>query len=227
MPTDITALVKSIPDNQPSTVTLTHLAGKKEQLSCIFKQASPPSFFLLFPPDSLPEAVDTKRLCAFVSRDMHGDNVSFAAEIIEIPNNRVVELVARKAIRPEDLREYFRVNLRTMVEVFCDPGKDESRELPFELQGETVDISQTGVLTILPDECRVQKPVMIELDLPNPAETVICSGQVIRSKRIRNNRWLTAFHFVNISARTRDIIAKNCFAEQRRQLRENIQTEEY
>ena len=91
--------------------------------------------------------------------------------------------------------------------------------------GETVDISQTGILTILTDECRAKKPVLIiELNLPNPAKIIICSGRVVRSKRLRHNRWLTSFHFDNISANAQDIIAKNCFAEQRRQLRENIQT---
>jgi len=66
--------------------------------------------------------------------------------------------------------------------------------------------------------------MMMEINLPNPAETIICSASMVRIKRIRKNRWLTAFHFENLSARSRDIIAKNCFAEQRRQLRENIRT---
>ena len=158
------------------------------------------------------------------SHDAYGESVTFAAKIIQILNNRVVQLVAQKAIRPEDLREYFRVNIKVQIAVFYDPGKSDGDEHPLKLDGETVDISQTGVLTILSDECNIKKPVMIEIDLPNPAETIICSGSVIRSKRIRKNRWLTAFHFDNISARSREIIAKNCFAEQRRQLRENIQT---
>jgi hypothetical protein len=65
---------------------------------------------------------------------------------------------------------------------------------------------------------------MIEISLPNPAGLIICSGQVIRSERIRKNHWLTAFHFNNIPSDARELITKNCFAEQRRQLRDNIQT---
>jgi hypothetical protein len=224
MPTDITSLVNAIPDRQSTNVTLTDKSGKRTQVSCFFKESSAPSFFLLFPPDTLPRNIDTDRPCAVVSQDMHGETVTFAAKIVEIPSNRVIELIANKSIRPEDLREYFRVNIRAQVEVFYNPERDGENDMPLELNGMTVDISQTGVLTILSGECRIQKPVMIEISLPNPAETIFCSGHVIRSKRIRKNHWLTAFHFDNISSDAREIITKNCFAEQRRQLRDNIQT---
>jgi hypothetical protein len=224
MSSDINTLVNSIPDRQPATVTLTDSGGGRIQVSCTFKESTAPSFFLLFPAGTLPEKIDTDRPGALVSRNAEGKNVTFAAKIVDIPNSRVIELIANKLIRPEDLREYFRVNIKAPVEISYDPQNDNAKEHPLELCGETVDISQTGILTILTDECRVQKPVIIELNLPNPAKIIICSGRVVRSKRIRQNRWLTSFHFDNISANAQDIIAKNCFAEQRRQLRENIQT---
>lgn len=224
MSSDITTLVNSIPDRQPATVILADTGGSRIQVSCTFKESTAPSFFLLFPAGTLPDKIDSDRPCAMVSRNGQGKSVTFAAKIVDIPNSRVIELIANKSIRPEDLREYFRVNIKAPVEVFYDPQNDDGDEEPMELGGETVDISQTGVLTILTDECRIKKPVTIELSLPNPAELVICSGRVVRSKRLRHNRWLTSFHFDNISSSARDIIAKNCFAEQRRQLRENIQT---
>jgi hypothetical protein len=224
MTTDIASIVNAIPDRQPTNVTLTDTSGKRTQVSCVFKESSAPSFFLLFPPNTLPQKIDMDRPCALVSQDMYGETVTFAAKIVEIPNNRVIELIANKSIRPEDLREYFRVNIKAQVAVFYHPERDDEDEKAFELNGETVDISQTGVLTILSDECRIKKPVMIEISLPNPAGLIICSGHVIRSKRIRKNHWLTAFHFDNISSDAREIITKNCFVEQRRQLRENIQT---
>lgn len=224
MSNDIKSIVNAIPDRQPASVTLTDSSGRSMQLTCVFKESEAPSFFLLFPPGAIPEDIDKNWSCMFTSRNASDESVTFHAEIVQFPNNRVIELLAQKAIRPEDLREYFRVNIKAKISVFYDPEKDEVDEQPLELDGETVDISQTGVLTILTDECRIRKPVMIEIDLPNPSDTIICSGCVIRSKRIRKNRWLTAFHFDNISSRSREIIAKNCFAEQRRQLRENIQT---
>ena len=194
------------------------------QVDCQFKVSTPPSFFLLFPPGVIPGNIQKDWRCVLVTKDTNGEPTTFSAKIIELLNNRVIELAAQRCIRPEDLREYFRVNIRAQMEVFYDPQKSDVDEQPVELAGETVDISQSGILSILPEECKITKPVSIELNLPNPAETIICSGHVIRTKRIRKNRWLTSFHFNNLSSRARDIIAKNCFSEQRRQLRENVQT---
>ncbi len=224
MSIDIISIVNAIPDRQPASVNLTDPSGSNMQVTCVFKESEAPGFFLLFPPGAMPEHIEKDWRCILSSRNTAGESVTFKAKIIQVQNNRVIELVALKIIRPEDLREYFRVNLKTKVSVFYDPENEDSKEQGFELDGETVDISQTGVLTILPNECRIKKPVMIELNLPNPVEVIICSGYVIRSKRITKSRWLTAFHFDNISSNSREIIAKNCFAEQRRQLRENIQT---
>jgi hypothetical protein len=226
MPNDLITLIDSIPDRQPAQVVLTNTGGKRIQAPGVFKVSTAPSFFLLFPVGTLPEKIDADRPCAMVSRDRRGKTVTFAAKIVDIPSTRVIELIADKSLRPEDLREYFRVNIKAPVEVFYDSQNDDEDEEAAELGGETVDISQTGVLAILTDECRSNKPVIIELKLPNPAELVTCSGRVVRSKRLRHNRWLTSFHFDNISSSAQDIIAKNCFAEQRRQLRENVQTAE-
>jgi len=224
MTADIIAIVNSIPDRQPATVTLTDLDGKRRQIACVFKESDAPSFFLLFAPDTLPSDISKEWRCIFVSKDQDGKAITFSAKIIDITSTRVIELTANKSIRPEDLREYFRVNIKASIEVYYDPEPSDENEQPFELGGETVDISQTGVLTILPEECKQSKRLTLELNLPNPAEIVICSGRVVRAKRIRKNRWLTSFQFDNISPKAKDIIAKNCFSEQRRQLRENIRT---
>lgn len=224
MSSDIISIVNAIPDRQQASITLTDPTGKRIQISCVFKESDSPGFFLLFSPGAIPEDISKDWRCIFISKDEHGDPVSFSAKIVELTNNRVLELVANQSIRPEDLREYFRVTIKAPITVFFDPAGSDPKEQPFEIDGETVDISQTGVLTILSDECKIANPVMLELNLPNPADTVICTGKVIRSKRIRKNRWLTSFHFDNISTKGKDSIAKNCFAEQRRQLRENVQT---
>ncbi len=224
MTSEIIAIVNAIPDRQSVSVTLTNTNGKKLQVACVFKESKAPSFFLLFPSRSLRNDIDINKPCVMISQDACGETVSLVAKIVDIPSNRVMEMIADKSIRPEDLREYFRVNIRARVEVFYDPGEGDDDNQPLEIDGQTVDISQTGVLTILSEECNIKKSVIIEINLPNPVGTVICSGRVIRSERIRKNRWRTAFHFDNISSEARDIIAKNCFAEQRRQLRENIQT---
>lgn len=223
MSIDIIAIVNAIPDSQPVSVTMTDSSGTRRQLDCVFKESEAPSFFLLFAPDIIPEDIQKSWRCVLFSKDTEGEPITFSAKITDLATNRVIELVAQKSIRPEDLREFFRVNLRMPIEIFYEPEDSDGDEQSFEVRGETVDISQTGVLSILSDECKITKPVSIELNLPNPAETIICSGNTVRCKRIKRNRWLTSFHFNDLSSRSRDIIAKNCFAAQRKQLRENIQ----
>jgi len=46
------------------------------------------------------------------------------------------------------------------------------------------------------------------------------SGRIVR---VRKDRWATAFHFDDISAKAVDDITTNCFAEQRKQLREKFE----
>lgn len=220
---EILSLVKSIPDGQAATVTLTDPTGKRQLYECVFKESIAPAFFLVFPHHALPEEVDLTKQCPLVSRDRAENTVSFLAEIETRNKNHLFELIAKKPVRPEDLREYFRVDFRTHIAVrYYSPQNEE--ELEWELNGETVDLSQSGVLAFLPDECKDTHPVEIELSLINPAETILCIGHIVRSKRIRKNRWLTSFHFDEITSRSRDAIAMNCFSEQRRQLREKVQT---
>lgn len=221
---EILPLVKSIPDGQAATVTLTDSTGKRRLHECVFKESIAPAFFLVFPRDEAPQDIDIGNQCPLVSRDREGNAVAFLAEIEAINKNHVVELVAKKAVRPEDLREYFRVDLRTHIVVRFYLQQQGTETLQWQLTGETVDLSQSGVLAFFPDECQDKHPIEIELHLHNPAETIHCIGHIVRMQRLRKNRWLTSFHFDEISTRSRDLIAMNCFAEQRRQLREKVQT---
>lgn len=221
---EILSLVKSIPDGQAATVTLTDSAGKRQLCECVFKESIAPAFFLVFPLDEMPKDIDLAQQCPLVSRDRDDNTVSFLAEIEARTKHHVFELVAKKAVRPEDLREYFRVDLRTYIAVRFYCQENGKNSLKWEMAGETVDLSQSGVLAFFPDECQDKSPVEIELRLTNPAETIHCVGHIVRAQRLRKNRWLTSFHFDEISSRSRDVIAMNCFSEQRRQLREKVQT---
>lgn len=222
---EILSLVRSIPDGQAATVTLTDPAGKRQVYECTFKESMAPAFFLVFAADAIPPEIDHSKQCPLVSRDRSGNTVSFLAEIETRSKTNLLELTARKVVRPEDLREYFRIEIRSPICVrFFLTEEDGNERLEWELDGETVDISQSGVLAFLADECRNTERLEIELSLPNPAEAIFCTGHLVRTKRIRKDRWLTSFHFDHISQRSRDIIAMNCLAEQRRQLRDKVQT---
>lgn len=221
---EILSLVKSIPDGQAATVTLTDLSGQRRLYECVFKESIAPAFFLVFPPEALPKEIDSSRQCPLVSRDRNDNTVSFLAEVETRIKNHVIEFAAKKSVRPEDLREYFRVNFRTHASVRFYSEQNGAKQLEWEMDGETVDISQSGVLAFFPEECGNTHPIEIEILLLNPARTIYCSGHIVRSKRVRKDRWLTSFHFDVISPDTRDAIAMNCLAEQRRQLRDKVQT---
>lgn len=220
----ILQLVRSIPDGQAASITLIDLAGERIHLQGVYKESEAPNFFFLALPGQLPETLDVSRQCPFSSQDRNAEDVSFIADIIEISGNRALELVARKTVRSEDLRQFFRVTLRTRIFIRFFPKNPDSDEQQWEITGETVDISQSGVLTLLPIECPNVTDLDLEIEFTTPRKNVFCTSHVIRSKRLKKGRWLTSFHFDEISAVDRDAIAKNCFAEQRRQLRDKGQT---
>lgn len=221
---DINLLVKTLPDGQPATITLTDALGATVHLPCIYKESEAPSFFLLFLPGVLPEKLDRSQLCPLACQDRNGKDVSLVAEIVALNDRRRVELVAKKSVRPEDIRDYFRVDIRTGIVIRFFPENDNGEQHPWEMEGETIDISQSGILTILPEECRNTKALELEINLTDPVKKIYCTGHVVRSKRLRKNRWQTSFRFDEISSTAKDAIAKNCFTEQRRQLREKVKT---
>ncbi len=221
---ELLQLVKSIPDGQPATITLTNLAGDRILLQGVYKESQAPSFFFLAPPGQLPEALDTSRQCPFSSQDRSASDVAFVADIVKKSGGQSLELVAAKTVRAEELRQFFRVTLRTKMVIRFYPENPGNNPQGWVMSGETVDISQSGVLAVFPEECRNSNGLDLEIRLVNPSKNVFCTGRVVRSKRLKKDRWLTSFHFDKISSTDRDAIAKNCFAEQRRQLRDKGQT---
>jgi len=220
---NIISRVKSISDGKDATITLTDTNGERKTFDCIFKESIAPSFFLLFSSDNLPRNIASDTQFPFTSIDDEGHTVSFSAEFSSAQNSRIIEFTAKKAVNLEDFRDFFRVNITVPINVTHSPIESSSQNDSWSLDGKTVDISQSGVLAFLPEECQDTSSLEIEISLPSPQRIVFCVGHAIRIKRVRKHKWLTALHFDQLSSDDRDIIAMNCLAEQRRQLRENIQ----
>ena len=220
---NIISRVKSIQDGKDATITLTDTNGERKTFDCIFKESIAPSFFLLFSADNLPQNIASDTQCPFTSIDNEGHIVSFSAKFSSTQNNRILEFTAKKAVNLEDFRDFFRVNITVPINVSHTPAESSSQSSSWSLDGKTVDISQSGVLAFLPEECQDTSSLEIEISLPSPQRNIFCVGHTIRIKRVRKHKWLTALHFDQLSSEDRDIIAMNCLAEQRRQLRENIQ----
>lgn len=221
---DLVKLVKLIGDGEAATLTLTDGNNNHHTIHGVHKESVAPCFFFLGPAGSLPENLDSSWRGFFISNDAEGKEVSFLADVVKQNSSRIVEMVARETVRFEDMRRFFRVTLRTPVAIHYigdDPNNDSD---DWHLGGETVDISQSGLLALLPEECRNASGLDIELTLDQPSTTIFCRGHLVRTKRLKRDRWLTSFHFDEISTTDRDTLAKRCFAEQRRQLREKGQT---
>lgn len=221
---DLVKLVKTIDDGEAAILTLTDPVDNHYTLQGVYKESQAPCFFFLAPAGALPENLDTAWRGFFISNDREGKEVSFLVDIVERTNARSLELICRQTVRFEEMRRYFRVTLRTPLIVRFLAENPENCDDDWQLEGETVDISQSGVLAILPEECRTAENLDIELILDQPVKKVFCKGHIVRVKRLKKQRWLTSFHFDEISRPDQDALAKRCFAEQRRQLREKGQT---
>jgi len=221
---EIHTLVQSIPDGREVSAVIVDAAGKEHKYECTFKTSEAPCFFLLFPSGALPADLDTRRKCIVTGLNDNGQLLTLGASIINFANNRLLELEATDTFRPEDLREFFRVDLRVPAIVSFSVSDANAESSFVEHKGETIDISQSGVLIMLTEECKRKESLTIELMLPNPRKNVELTGKMVRKHRVKRDRWLTAFHFENPEECDRDAIAKNCFTAQRRQLRENVQT---
>jgi len=221
---DLAKLVSAIDDGEAAILTLTDADNNHHTLNGVYKESQAPCFFFLAPPGALPADIDRSWRGFFISNDHEGKEVSFLVDIVEQTNTRSVELICRQTVRFEEMRRYFRVTLRTPVIIRFFTENPERSDEDWQLEGETIDISQSGVLAVLPEECRTTENLDIELILDQPAKRVFCKGHVVRAKRFKKQRWLTSFHFDEIASGDRDALAKRCFAEQRRQLREKGQT---
>ncbi|MBU0945813.1 MAG: PilZ domain-containing protein [Proteobacteria bacterium] len=223
MDSSITDIVKRIIDSAGAEIDISTTEGRAIRLRCIYKESLAPNFFLVFPPKHLPSNIDTSRLCPI---SIKGEKVSLTltAKIETINGDRTLELTAKKSVDPATLREYFRVDIKMPITVIYEPGPGEDRSHYWNLQGETLDLSGSGVLAILPAQPKNNHRLKIEITLKYTNISIDCAAHIIRSKRLRRGRYQVAFHFDYVSSKHRDSIISDCLKEQRLQLRERIQT---
>lgn len=213
-----------IDNSQPCAVTFTDTKGKKHLSTGRYVKQIPPQFALEFNYGDLPINIDLKKLCPVsTTPDKSIQTISCTARIVS-HKGMTVEFFGLEPADPAILRQFFRVNIRTGITVLHRPELQGRSDLYWSIEGQTVDISRTGALAILADECPHLSPLVLLLELPDPHITVQCLAHIVRIKRLTRSRWLTAFHFDQVKDTVADAITANCFAEQRRQIRNNIET---
>lgn len=222
MSSSLINLIKKIPDSQAAEINIKLLDGSSVQLTCIYKESNAPHFFLVFPPKQLPTNINTNLSCLVVIKHEE-QTVTFQAGIETTKGDRILELFAQKPIDPTEMRTFYRADLRTTIAASYEPGPEE-RAQAWTFNGETLDLSGGGALAIFPAEFPNKQRILLHINLPSTDKDIHCTAHVIRMTRLRKERWQIALKFDNLSQKESDFIVSCCLNEQRRQLRERIQT---
>lgn len=200
---------------------------EKERVHCFLAKTAPPELTLSFPPGALAiDQVDASRTC-MVMFDFSNQTVSVSADINNIVDPWTLQLVARESITHTQARNYFRVDAVAKVAASSavpEVMADESER--WRLQGDTIDLSGSGLLCSFSEPLAKEKKVKIELALPTQGMEVIQAfGHVVRCRQVEKHLYHIALHFDMIDPESQDKIMACCFELQRRHLRMRVQLE--
>jgi c-di-GMP-binding flagellar brake protein YcgR len=211
---DNAQVVVDIPSNKEDTIRCKALLVKKDS----------PLFELVFLPNAWE--VDDLKIGANCNMviEHKGDTVHIIARLDSIGGPRRLNFIAREPFSPETLRDYFRVSTNLPIEASYIAGPKEVNAQTWKMSGSTIDLSGSGVLALFTEKPASNNRIQLIITLPNEEKPVVCLANVIRTYRLRQKRYQVAFHFENISVKTRDLIVFYCLHEERRQLRENVRT---
>lgn len=220
----INDILDKLNDNTSTVVDLPGNGDECFRSNALLIKKDNPHLELLFPPDSW-HARDLKlgSDCTLVV-EHNGRTINLVARLDSVVNDRRLSFTAREPLSPEALRDYFRVSISTPIEASYVAGLKEINAQSWKLTGTTLDMSGSGVLALFPEKPRSNNRIQLVITVSPEEAPIICLAHVVRSYRVRKNRYQVAFHFENIPPRTRDQIVSCCLQEQRRQLRENVET---
>jgi hypothetical protein len=217
-----TDLLDRIPDSKPVRIFIPlQNSLERYRMQGVYQKTNPPRFNLLFKAGSLPvESIDLQKPC-IVSVDLGGPSISLEAMISEVVNQQQLDMIVRKSISHEQMREFFRVDANASVisrsfhpEFFGGAGK------PWSMPGKTIDISGSGILASFSEPPPMDSQTHLEITLPTPnPETISVIAHPVRKQKISDNHYAVAYHFDDITPEDRDKIIGCCLLIQRRLLR--------
>lgn len=195
------------------------------RLNAAFQKDEGLEFELFFPPDSWNiEELQLGLNCQLTVKHKGGD-VNLIAELDKVVSDRRLSFIAREPIKPEALREFFRVTTNVPIEIGYAPGPKEVKTKAWKMVGTTVDLSGSGVLGLFAGKPPSENRINISIEDPASETKILCTGDVVRTYRMRKKRFQVAMHFNAVDQVTRDRLIAFCLQEQRKQLREKIQVE--
>jgi hypothetical protein len=214
--------LSKIPDGKPVRVFLPlRNIEERYRAQAVYQQSAAPVFSLIFPPGTVPvEDININKPC-IINIDMGGPSLSLEAQISEITSEQHLVMTALQAMSHEQLREFFRVDAVTSVIGRAFPSKTmATSDTDMTMEGETIDISGSGILATFPQKPPEVKHIRLEITLPTDIpETVTALARPIRTVKTVDNKYDVAFHFDDITNEDRDKIIGCCLEIQRRLLR--------
>ena len=215
-------ILRKLADNAPTIVDLPGIHDETIRGKALLVKKESPCLELVFPPRSW-NAADLKiGADCNLAVDHNGLTVNLIARLDSVVRDRRLSFTAREPVAPEVLRDFFRVSINTAIEASYIAGPKETKIDTWRMIGTTLDLSGSGVLAIFSGKPPSTQRIQLVITVPEEDNPIVCLANVVRSYRIRKNRFQVAFHFINITSKTRDMIMACCMQEQRRQLRENV-----
>jgi hypothetical protein len=219
-------ILKNIPKGKPVRIFLP-LLNRPDSVRAqgLYQESAPPKFSLIFQPGMLPvEEIDMQRPC-IISIDMGGPTISLEAMIEQVVDRQTLQMVVRKGISHDQMREFFRVDAVTRVisksfhtELFSDTNA------PWSSEGQTIDISGSGILAIFDEKPQADHQVKLEIIIPTvEPDTIKVLAHQVRVQQLHDGRYEVAYHFDDITTEDRDKIIGCCLVIQRKMLRLKVQ----
>ena len=207
--------------NESSPVVVDIASTKEETIRCkaLLIKKDPPLLELVFPPNSWE--IDDLKIggnCHMVI-EHNGETVNLIAQLDSVVGPRRLHFTAREPIAPESLRDYFRVSTNLPIEASYIAGPQEVNAQTWKMTGTTIDLSGSGVLAMFPGKPPSNNRIQLIITVPHEDAPIVSLANVIKSYRLRQNKYQVAFHFESINSDTQDKIIACCFELQRRNLR--------
>lgn len=217
-------ILNKLNDQANATVDLPGRNGDNYRCKALLIKKDLPEIELVFPPHSWEEDNLLFDDDCHIAFEIDKQPVNLIAKLQSALGERRLRCIAREPVAPEALREYFRVATNITIEASYVAGIKEVKNKTWKMIGTTIDLSGSGTLAVFAEKPASTHNIQLVMTLPEDESTLVCLAEVVRTYRIRKNRYQVAFHFTVISTKTRDQIISLCLREQRRQLRDNVET---
>jgi hypothetical protein len=222
-------IIENIPDAKPVRIFIPlQNTLERYRIQGVYQKSTPPRFNLLFKAGALPvDAIDLQQPC-IVNVDMGGPSISVEAMISEIADPQQLNMIMRKSISHEQMREFFRVDATTnVISSSFRPEFFGEQDEPWSMRGTTIDISGSGILASFTTPPPMDTQTRLEIALPTAQpETISLIAHPVRKEKIGENQYVVAYHFDDISTEDRDKIIGCCLLMQRRLLRLKVKVKD-